>query len=244
MPSTSLWARSPSAAQATPKNSENTTICRISLVAIASTIERGTRCATNSFIDNDATLRLVEASASGSGRLRLSPGLRMLTRIMPTRSDTSDAPMNQTIALPPMRPTDHERREHERRDDHFNEAQEDVGEQRDVVGDGLRRFRVGPQDVTGVTDENAHHHADKNNRGELRAHGLPPALCQSSSLAEKTPRKSRPMHCSGDRPHRYAKKLCLTRYRRRLKVVSFLAAGASATAASVVSSRKVNVSWR
>ena len=24
---------------------------------------------------------------------------------MPTRSDTSDAPMNQTIALPPMRPT-------------------------------------------------------------------------------------------------------------------------------------------
>src|SRR5215472_9785930 len=103
MPSTSARVRSPSAAQATPKNNENTTICRISLVAIASTIERGTRCATNSFIDNDATLRLVEASASGSGRLRLSPGLRMLTRIMPTMSDTSEAPMNQTIALVSVR---------------------------------------------------------------------------------------------------------------------------------------------
>src|SRR5262249_15522193 len=58
MPSTSLRARSPSAAQATPKNSENTTICRISFVAIASTTERGTRCATSSFIESEATLRL------------------------------------------------------------------------------------------------------------------------------------------------------------------------------------------
>ena len=40
MPSTTSSPVSPSAAQATPKNSENTTICRISLVAIASTIER------------------------------------------------------------------------------------------------------------------------------------------------------------------------------------------------------------
>jgi hypothetical protein len=105
MPSTSLWARWPSAAQATPKNSENTTICKISLVAIASTIERGTRCATKSFADSEATLRLVAAWASGSGRLRLSPGRRMLTRRRPSSSDTSDAEMNHSIALPPMRPT-------------------------------------------------------------------------------------------------------------------------------------------
>jgi hypothetical protein len=106
MPSISSRARSPSDAQATPKNSENTTICRISLVAIASTTERGTRCATNSFIDSEATLRLVEASASGIGRLRLSPGLSRLTRIMPTSSETSEAPTNQAIALTPMRPID------------------------------------------------------------------------------------------------------------------------------------------
>ena len=104
MPATSTLARSPIAAQATPKNSENTTICRISLVAIASTTERGTRCATNSFTESDATLRLVAELASGSGRLRLSPGRRMLTRIMPVTSETSEAPTNQSIALPPMRP--------------------------------------------------------------------------------------------------------------------------------------------
>ncbi len=105
MPSTSSFAFSSMAAQATPKNSENTTICRISLVAIASTIERGTRCVTNSFIDSDATLRLVEAWASGSGRLRFSPGRSTFTSTMPRSSDTSEAPMNQTIALAPMRPT-------------------------------------------------------------------------------------------------------------------------------------------
>src|ERR1700759_2580817 len=55
MPSTSLWARWPSAAHATPKNSENTTICKISLVAIASTMERGTRWAPKSFADSEAT---------------------------------------------------------------------------------------------------------------------------------------------------------------------------------------------
>src|SRR5262249_4965255 len=53
----------------------------------------------------------------------------------------------------------------------------------DVVGDGLCRFRIRPQDVTGVTDENAQHHADKNNRGEFRAHGLPPALRQVRKLS-------------------------------------------------------------
>jgi hypothetical protein len=105
MPSTSALALSPKAAHATPKNSENTTICRISLVAIASTTERGTRWVTKSFTDNDATLRFVAELASGRGRLRLSPGRKMLTRIMPVRRDASEAPMNQTIALPPIRPT-------------------------------------------------------------------------------------------------------------------------------------------
>src|SRR5262249_11755847 len=86
-----------------------------------------------------------------------------------------------------VRHADHEGREHERRDDHFNKSQEDVGEQRDVIGDSLCRFRIRPQNVTGVTDENTQHHADENNRGEFRTHGLPPALCQISSLAETTP---------------------------------------------------------
>ena len=98
-------ARSPSEAAATPKNSEKTTICRISLLAIASTALFGTRCVTKSFNDNEAALRLVEAPASGSGRLRLSPGRRMLTIIRPSSSETSEALTNHSIAFPPIRPT-------------------------------------------------------------------------------------------------------------------------------------------
>src|SRR5437660_1435653 len=45
---TSCLPRSPSAAAATPVKIENTTICRISLFAIASTIDFGTRWVTNS----------------------------------------------------------------------------------------------------------------------------------------------------------------------------------------------------
>src|SRR5215471_2194231 len=67
-------AFSPSAAAAAPKNPENTTICRISLSAIASKALRGTRWVTNSLNEIDATLRLVDAEASGSGRLSASPG--------------------------------------------------------------------------------------------------------------------------------------------------------------------------
>ncbi len=98
------FAASPSAAAATPKNSENTTICRISLLAIASTALFGTRWVMNSLSDSDATLRLVAASASGSGRFKLSPGRSRLTMTMPSSSDTSEAETNHAIALRPMRP--------------------------------------------------------------------------------------------------------------------------------------------
>ena len=49
-----------------------------------------------------------------------------------------------------MRDADDQGREHQRRDDHLDQAQEDVGEQRDVAGDSLRGLRIGPQAVTGV----------------------------------------------------------------------------------------------
>ncbi len=98
-------ARSPSDAAATPKNNAKTTICRISLLAIASTALLGTRWVTKSFNDSEAAFRLVAAPASGNGRFRCSPGRRMLTMIRPSSSDTSEALTNHSIALPPMRPT-------------------------------------------------------------------------------------------------------------------------------------------
>src|SRR5262249_7693811 len=52
-----------------------------------------------------------------------------------------------------VRDADDQRREHERGDDHLDQAQEDVGDQRDVVRDGLGGFRIGPQDVAGVSDQ-------------------------------------------------------------------------------------------
>src|SRR3954452_3974467 len=136
IPSATRWPFSPRDPSATPKKIENTTICRISLLAIASMALLGTRCVTNSFRESDVALTLVDAPASGSGMLSASPGRRMLTITRPIRSETRDAPTNQASALPPTRPTDpgvahvgdpdHERREHERCDDHLDQAQEDV----------------------------------------------------------------------------------------------------------------------
>jgi hypothetical protein len=97
---------SPSAVTATPVKIENTTICRISLFAIASTIERGTMWITNSFSVSEEVLRLVETPASGSGRFKLSPGRSRLTITIPSVSDTSEADTNQPMALSPMRPID------------------------------------------------------------------------------------------------------------------------------------------
>src|SRR5882672_11303294 len=98
------FALSPSAAAAAPKNTENTTIWRISLLAIASKALRGTRCVTNSLNEIDATLRLVEAEASGRGRLRASPGASRFTMTSPRSSENRDAEMNHAMVLTPMRP--------------------------------------------------------------------------------------------------------------------------------------------
>src|SRR5260221_2450619 len=92
-------ALSPSAAAAEPKNTENTTICRISLLAIASKALRGTRWVTNSLNESEATLRLAEAEASGRGRLSASPGRRRFTIIRPSISDAREAGNEQALGL-------------------------------------------------------------------------------------------------------------------------------------------------
>ena len=63
----------PRADNATPKNIENTTICRISLLAIASANDFGTRWETKSFHVNLDVARLADAPMSGNGRPRFSP---------------------------------------------------------------------------------------------------------------------------------------------------------------------------
>ena len=106
MAATTVRAFSPSADAAIPKNTEKTTICRISFVAIDSTTERGTRCVTNSLSVSELTLRLVDAPMSGSGNPMLSPGCSKFTMKRPSTSDASDAEMNHPIVFNPMRPID------------------------------------------------------------------------------------------------------------------------------------------
>ena len=96
---------SPSAASATPKNIEKTTICRISLLAIASANDLGTRWVTNSLSVNEAVLRLVAAPMSGSGKPRSLPGCSRLASTSPMSNETMEAMTNQPSALAKMRPT-------------------------------------------------------------------------------------------------------------------------------------------
>ena len=137
-PATSSFALSPSAAQATPKNSENTTICRISLVAIASTTSAARDAPTNSFSDSDATLRLVEALGVGQRQVEV------VARPQDVDQDHAEQQRYQRGADEPehrlaadaadrlgvahVRDADHQGREHQRRDDHLDQPQEDVGE--------------------------------------------------------------------------------------------------------------------
>ncbi|KQQ36243.1 hypothetical protein ASF61_08670 [Duganella sp. Leaf126] len=103
MAAVSLVADSPSAPSALPKNSENTSTCRISLLAIASTGERGTRWLTKSLSVNAAVFRPVAASAGGSGRPRCVPSCSRFDSSMPSVSDSSEATTNQAMALTPIR---------------------------------------------------------------------------------------------------------------------------------------------
>ena len=128
-----VCARSPIAAQATPKKIENTTICRISLSTIGRTAEFGKTCLTkpssvmacasmpgadaaDDFVDADA--RLEQVDQDQAERQRHQRG--------------ADEPQHRLAADPPDRAgvghvadADDQRGEHQRRDDHLDQPQED-----------------------------------------------------------------------------------------------------------------------
>ena len=90
---------------AMPANSEKTTICSTSLVAIASKIDFGTIWAMNSFRSNALLATPDAALTSGSGSPTPTPGCSRLTMKMPSASDTTDAVMNHAIVRAKVRPT-------------------------------------------------------------------------------------------------------------------------------------------
>ncbi len=65
-----------------------------------------------------------------------------------------------------MRDADDEGREHQRRDDHLDQAQEDIGDEGDIACDLFRRLRIGPSDTACIAHGDAEDHADKDQGGE------------------------------------------------------------------------------
>ncbi|MNP18506.1 hypothetical protein D3C76_1109900 [compost metagenome] len=87
-----------------PKNIEKTTICRISLFAIAPTILVGMVCDRNPFNDMPLTASPVSTDSTGIARFRPAPGCSSVTINKPTRIDSTEELINHTMALPPTRP--------------------------------------------------------------------------------------------------------------------------------------------
>ena len=87
-----------------PKNIEKTTICRISLFAIAPAILVGMVWDKNAFSVIPPTARPVSTASFGIARFRPLPGRSSVTINSPTRMESTDELINHTIALPPTRP--------------------------------------------------------------------------------------------------------------------------------------------
>ena len=98
-------ALSSSDATAVPTKTEKTTICRISFLAMASKMEVGTRWVMKPCREK-ASVDAAVAAAVASGRCMPEPGCSSCTMTSPSSNDTTEAPMNQTMVLTPMRPTE------------------------------------------------------------------------------------------------------------------------------------------
>jgi len=92
----------------------------------------------------------------------------------PSHGLDADAPDRRGVAH--VRDPHDQGGEHQRRDDHLDEAQEDVGEQRDVAGGGLRHLGCGQELVAHAADQYAEHHACENPRGQF--HVRTPLVCR------------------------------------------------------------------
>src|SRR6185436_9745245 len=97
--------RAPIAAMAVPKNNAKMTICRISLRAIESMTLVGMVWEMKPLNDSESAFTVDSTLVAGTSNCIALPGSNNCTRINPNVSDTSDAPMNQPIALLPTRPT-------------------------------------------------------------------------------------------------------------------------------------------
>ena len=100
---------SPYWVKATPKKMEKTTICSISLVARASNKLLGNKCSMKCCTEKLWVLPITSLAAEVSNPFTLSfnsaPGAKKLTNINPSSKEAKEALKNQSIDLPPTRPT-------------------------------------------------------------------------------------------------------------------------------------------
>lgn len=101
--STTFAVFSPSLASATPANTEKMTICKISFVAIASMMDRGTRCVIKLASVKFSAVGAPDVSA-GNVASNPAPGWMTFTMTRPSASENNEAPMNQSMVLRPTRP--------------------------------------------------------------------------------------------------------------------------------------------
>ncbi len=88
-----------------PKNSENTRICKMALLAIDSTMLLGNTWAMKSRRFSAPVSQLRGVLASGSGIDIELPGWVRLAISRPSVSEINEAPMKQASARAPIRPT-------------------------------------------------------------------------------------------------------------------------------------------
>jgi hypothetical protein len=171
-----------SEATAVPTNSEKTTICRISFLAMASKIEVGTRWVRKPFRVKASVVAAGAAAAVDiSVRFRPWPGCSRWTISRPSRSETAEALMNQQHGLGAdaadgggvfhVGDAGHQGGEDQRRDDHLDQPQEDVGDHRQVAGRALGRDRV-EELVTGPADRDPEDHGRDDQIGEALVHAV------------------------------------------------------------------------
>ena len=146
MPSSTSFARSPIAAQATPKKIENTTICKISLSTIGRIAEFGEHVL-------DETVQRhgmrIDARTHAAGHLvHAHAGLEQVDQDESERERHhrgADEPQHGLATDPPDRPgvghvadADDQGREYQWRDDHLDQPQKDHAAERNVAGERLR----------------------------------------------------------------------------------------------------------
>ena len=75
--------------------------------------------------------------------------------------DRAEADPAERRGIAHMRDAGDQRGEHQRRDDHLDQPQEQIGDDREIAGDGIDRGRIGQRAVEDQPGDDAGDHGDR-----------------------------------------------------------------------------------